>query len=66
MKDKIKKARANWNERGPLKIDGYSLTVADVDVLELYVEHIEKHGGIAGLMQPRGAIQQILVKNWLI
>ena len=57
----IKKARNNWDERSQFVLAGVdNLSVADLDVLELYAEYSLKYGSFAGLMEPLGSISKVL------
>ncbi len=59
----IQKKIQNWNERSSFTLKGVkNLSMADLETLELYADTYIRTGGFYGLMEPRGAIAQVLVK----
>jgi len=59
----IQKKIQNWNERSSFTLKGVKkLSMADLETLELYADTYIRTGGFYGLMEPRGAIAQVLAK----
>lgn len=59
----IKKKINNWNERSMFTLKGVkNLSMSDLDTLELYATTFIRTGGFYGLMEPRGAIAEVLTK----
>jgi len=59
----IEKKIRNWNERSMFTLKGVkNLSMSDLDTLELYATTFIRTGGFYGLMEPRGAIAEVLTK----
>ena len=59
----IQKKIQNWNERSMFTLKGVkNLSMADLEILELYADTYIRTGRFQGLMEPEGAIAQVLNK----
>lgn len=63
----IEKKIRNWNERSMFTLKGVkNLSMSDLDTLELYATTFIRTGRFYGLMEPRGAIAEVLTKYNII
>lgn len=65
--DDINKKIENWNERSAFTLKGVkNLSFADLDSLRFYALTFINKGSFSGLMEPRGAIAEVLAKYNII
>lgn len=60
----IEEVKNNWNERSSFNLKGIgNLSVADLDVIEMYAkQYLQTGGSFNGLMPPLGNVAEVLDK----